>query len=102
MEEIKRILVKIDTKVDKMDDHLHNVDVTLAKQAKDLEYHIERTNILQDLHEDNEGRIDKLSSDVTRNTQGRVVLNKLSKIAVGLLSLLSLILGIAYGVSRLI
>lgn len=31
-----------------MDKRLDSIDITLAKQAKDLEYHIKRTDLLQD------------------------------------------------------
>ncbi len=34
--------------VEKLDSRLDSIDVTLAKQAKDLEYHIYRTSLAED------------------------------------------------------
>lgn len=44
MSDSKAILEKLE----KMDSRLDNIDITLAKQAKDLEYHIKRTDLLED------------------------------------------------------
>lgn len=51
-------LDKIESKLDEGRDHLASVDVTLAKQAADLEYHIKRTNLL-------EAKTDQIASEVT-------------------------------------
>lgn len=40
-------LDKIETKVDGVQDHTRQIDVTLAKQAVDLEHHIRRTDLLE-------------------------------------------------------
>ncbi len=44
MSDVKQVIDKLEV----MDKRLDNIDITLTKQAKDLEYHILRTNILQD------------------------------------------------------
>jgi len=51
-------LDKIEGKLDEGRDHLASVDVTLAKQASDLEYHIRRTDLL-------ESKTDKIATEVT-------------------------------------
>lgn len=44
MSDIKTVVVMLEG----MDKRLDSIDITLAKQAKDLEYHIKRTDLLQD------------------------------------------------------
>lgn len=40
-------LIRIEDKLDKIVDRLGSVDITLAKQHDQLEYHIKRTNLLE-------------------------------------------------------
>lgn len=40
-------LDKIEEKVDRIGEKISNIDVTLAKQAKDLEHHIYRTELAE-------------------------------------------------------
>lgn len=40
-------LDKMDQKLDRIEDKISNIDVTLAKQAKDLEHHIYRTDLAE-------------------------------------------------------
>jgi hypothetical protein len=40
-------LDKIDEKLDRIEDKISNIDVTLVKQAKDLEHHIYRTDLAE-------------------------------------------------------
>jgi archaellum component FlaC len=42
------ILDKIDSKLDKIEDRLDKVDVRLAKYNSELEFHIARTNQIED------------------------------------------------------
>ena len=42
------ILDKIDAKLDKVDNRLNDVDVRLAKYNAELEFHIARTNQIED------------------------------------------------------
>jgi archaellum component FlaC len=44
---MKEQLDKIEEKLDKVEDKLSSIDVTLAKQAKDLEHHIYRTDLAE-------------------------------------------------------
>lgn len=39
---------RMEKKLDKIDDHLSNIDVTLGKQAVELEHHIRRTEIAEE------------------------------------------------------
>jgi predicted nucleic acid-binding Zn-ribbon protein len=40
-------LKKIEEKLDKVEEKISSIDVTLAKQAKDLEHHIYRTDLAE-------------------------------------------------------
>ncbi len=44
---MKEQLDKIEEKLDKVEDKLSSIDVTLVKQAKDLEHHIFRTDLAE-------------------------------------------------------
>ena len=44
---VKEELKKIDTKIDKIEDHLGKIDVTLAKQHEQLALHIYRTSLAE-------------------------------------------------------
>lgn len=44
---MKEQLDKIEAKVDIIEEKISNIDVTLAKQAKDLEHHIYRTELAE-------------------------------------------------------
>ena len=41
-------LIRIEEKIDAINEHLGRIDVTLAKQHDQLEYHIKRTNLLEE------------------------------------------------------
>jgi archaellum component FlaC len=41
-------LDKIEEKLDKVEERISSIDVTLAKQAKDLEHHIYRTELAEE------------------------------------------------------
>jgi predicted nucleic acid-binding Zn-ribbon protein len=41
-------LKKIESKLDKIEEKISSIDVTLAKQAKDLEHHIFRTDLAEE------------------------------------------------------
>lgn len=43
------ILVRIDEKLDKVDERLNAIDIRLAKYNAELEFHIARTNQIEDL-----------------------------------------------------
>jgi len=44
---VKEQLDKIEEKLDKVEDKLSSIDITLVKQAKDLEHHIYRTDLAE-------------------------------------------------------
>ena len=44
---MKDQLDKIEEKLDKVEEKISSIDVTLAKQAKDLEHHIYRTDLAE-------------------------------------------------------
>lgn len=48
MDDTNSKLDRIETKVDKIDSRLDNVDVRLAKYNMELEFHIARTNQIED------------------------------------------------------
>lgn len=41
-------LDRIELKIDKVSDHIAEINVTLAKQEEQLSYHIKRTNLLEE------------------------------------------------------
>lgn len=57
VEDLRRLAERMNTKLDKIEEHLGAVDVTLTKQNADLELHIYRTGIA-------EQRIEMLQSEV--------------------------------------
>jgi hypothetical protein len=56
----------LDAKLDIQTERLGSVDTTLAKQAKDLEYHIYRTDLLQALIQDMENEVAPITTHVQR------------------------------------
>lgn len=54
-------LEKIDTKQDEMADRISLIEITLAKNTKDIEHHIKRTDLLE---EHINGSIDTIKSDM--------------------------------------
>jgi predicted nucleic acid-binding Zn-ribbon protein len=44
---MRQQLDKIEAKIDEVEEKLSSIDVTLAKQAKDLEHHIYRTELAE-------------------------------------------------------
>lgn len=95
MKEIIDILRRIEDKADKLDGRLDNVDITLAKQAKDLEHHVKRTDILED-------HVLELSKKESENTEHRKFVSKTINLFAGFLTATSIILGVILGVMQLI
>lgn len=48
MDDTRKTLDRIETKIDRLDSRLDHVDVRLAKYNKELEFHIARTNQIED------------------------------------------------------
>lgn len=42
------LLLKIDSKLDRVDERLDNLTIIQSSQQKDLEYHIKRTDLLEE------------------------------------------------------
>jgi hypothetical protein len=51
MKDDEQRLERIEVKVDKLDEHLARIDITLATQSVDLAHHIARTDVLQKIVE---------------------------------------------------
>lgn len=48
LDQIEDKVDRVGIKVDKVEEKISNIDVTLAKQAKDLEHHIYRTDLAEE------------------------------------------------------
>jgi hypothetical protein len=46
-DDIKHTLGRLETKVDKINEHISKIEITLGKQHTSLEHHIKRTNLLE-------------------------------------------------------
>lgn len=47
MDDFKRQLDRLETKIDDQNEHLNSIDVTLASQHSSLRYHIKRSDMLE-------------------------------------------------------
>ena len=83
MADIKIVLDKLN----EMDKRLDNIDITLVKQSKDLEYHILRTDILQE-------KVVPIEKHVT-------LINATVKIIIALAGAISFIVGIYAALSKI-
>ena len=54
---MKDIVERIETKIDKLDEKLHSIDITLVKQEASLDKHIKRTDI-------NEAQLQKFEKEI--------------------------------------
>ena len=61
---MKEQLDRIEEKVDVVENRISNIDVTLAKQAKDLEHHIYRTDLAEQQIELLRGEIQPIKKHV--------------------------------------
>lgn len=76
MSDIRTVIIMLEG----MDKRLDSIDITLVKQAKDLEYHIKRTDLLQD-------EVKPIKEHVTLVTTG-------IKIIMGMGALIGFIVGV--------
>lgn len=79
----KMAISKIEKKIDKLDQHLSSIDITLAKQSVILDEHVKRTNLLEE-------RITPIERHVS-------MING----ALKFLGILAVIIGIAVGIEQL-
>jgi hypothetical protein len=110
---IEALASKQDAHNDKTHEHfqaihekLNETNITLAKQAKDLEHHIHRTDLLEDriekhLDKDEEYQ-EKITDEIRANSEHRIKVLGFIKIGGGLLATISTILGLIYALSSLI
>jgi hypothetical protein len=54
---MRDIVERIETKIDKLDEKLHSIDITLVKQEASLDKHIKRTDI-------NEAQLQKFEKEI--------------------------------------
>jgi hypothetical protein len=83
MADIKIVLDKLN----EMDKRLDNIDITLVKQSKDLEYHILRTDILQE-------KVAPIEKHV-------LLINATVKIIIALAGAISFLIGIYAAISKI-
>lgn len=62
---ILETLKKIDSKQDEMSERINLIEITLAKNTSDVEYHIKRTNLLEDHIKTIEGDMKPINEHVT-------------------------------------
>lgn len=55
---------KIDAKIDKMDDDLIEIKITMARNTLSLEQHMKRTDMLENIVEHNKKALDPIKVDV--------------------------------------
>lgn len=80
----------ISDKIEKTEGRLGNIDITLAEQAKDIKYHIKRTDLSEERLERLENEVKPVKDHVTR-VEG----------IVKFLSILATVIGISVAVSKL-
>jgi predicted nucleic acid-binding Zn-ribbon protein len=80
-------LSKIEEKLDKVEEKISNIDVTLAKQAKDLEHHIYRTDLA-------ESNIELLRTEMQPVKKHVALMDASLKVIGAIASVITFILGI--------
>jgi hypothetical protein len=93
LDTVLEMLERIETKADTLDQRLDKINVTLAEQAKDLEYHIYRTELLEE-------HVKKVEQESNKNTEHRIAVTKSATVIISLLTALSLIIGIFWGIVK--
>ena len=59
-------LDKIEGKLDKLDNRLDSMDIHLARQGKDLSYHIKRTDLLEESVKEVKKELEPIKAHVSR------------------------------------
>ena len=78
---MKTQLDKIEAKIDDVEEKLSSIDVTLAKQAKDLEHHIYRTELAEANIEFLRAEMQPVKRHVALMDAGLKIIGALSSIA---------------------
>lgn len=84
---MKTQLDKIEAKIDEVEEKLSSIDVTLAKQAKDLEHHIYRTELA-------EANIELLRTEIQPVKKHVAIMDAVFKIIGVLASVTTFIMGV--------
>jgi predicted nucleic acid-binding Zn-ribbon protein len=80
-------LDKIEEKVDRIEEKISNIDITLTKQAKDLEHHIYRTDLA-------ESNIELLRSEIQPVKKHVALMDASLKVIGAIASIATFVLGI--------
>jgi archaellum component FlaC len=80
-------LDKIEEKVDRIEEKISNIDITLAKQSKDLEHHIYRTDLA-------ESNIEMLRSEIQPVKKHVALMDASLKVIGAIASIATFVLGI--------
>lgn len=83
-------LDKIEEKVDRIESKISNIDVTLAKQAKDLEHHIYRTDLAEENLEILRGEMEPVKKHVALMDASLKVIGAISSLAAFVLGVIKL------------
>lgn len=84
-------LDKIEEKVDRIESKLSSIDVTLAKQAKDLEHHIYRTDLAEQNLEMLRTEIEPVKKHVALMDASLKVIGAIASIATFVIGVIKLI-----------
>ena len=91
MEDLKRMVIKIDEKLDKVSEEIAEIKVVETKQAADLEHHIFRTNLA-------EQRIEMLHSQIQPLSKFHTQVNTVFKI----IGVVGTVLGLVIGAGKIV
>lgn len=87
---MKEHLEKIEAKVDIIEEKISNIDITLAKQAKDLEHHIYRTELAEENISLIRQEMQPVKKHVALMDAGLKVIGALSSVAMFILGVVKL------------
>ncbi len=90
---MKEQLTKIEDKLDRVDEKLSSIDVTLARQAKDLEHHIYRTSLAEENIELLRTELQPVKKHVALIDAGLKIMGVLASVFTVILGAIKLIFG---------
>lgn len=83
-------LEKIDQKLEKINDHLGNIDVTLAKQELSLQEHIRRTNLNEQAIEHLKSTLVPINKHIIAQETGFKILGKIAAVTAFIVGVLKI------------
>lgn len=92
---LREELKEVNAKLDILQAHGSNVDVTLARQAKDIEHHIRRTDLLQE-------RAEQLAADLKPVAEHVQRVRSVAWFVGGTLGVIATLVGIATALGSLV